>query len=395
MPWGAVSTQALRQEFLTLAAQATISLSELCRRFGAGRSWRGRSRYAGWRARGAAGAMCLGLALGGWPGPAEIGAAAPPRPERRAPAIGQGPTEVDAGFYLISISKVNELDETFDIDGHLYLRWKDEGQAWDPATGGPGPRELALEEVWWPRTAIFNARNDRVTSHVRLLAWPDGRMLYRERFGATVLSDMDLRRFPFDSQVVRIEVRSFAFDIDTVGLRPAADLIGHNAEFTMDSWRLGGSRGRVAEPRADPDGSVHSRFVYEVELHRRYEFYVWKVFLPLLLIVGMSWALFWLESGSLSTSMSVGATSMLAAIAFNFAVAGSLPRLSYMTLMDGFIFTCYTAIFLSLVLDVRVWRLHRGGQDKKAERVDRACRWLFPACFGLTCLLLFGWFLWR
>jgi len=51
MPWRAVSTEALRQEFLTLNAQGAVSFRELCRRFGISR----KTGYK-WRARAAAGA---------------------------------------------------------------------------------------------------------------------------------------------------------------------------------------------------------------------------------------------------------------------------------------------------------------------------------------------------
>jgi Neurotransmitter-gated ion-channel ligand binding domain/Neurotransmitter-gated ion-channel transmembrane region len=301
---------------------------------------------------------------------------------------------VEVGFDLISISKINELDETFDIDGFLYLRWKDEPLA-ASAPGSAGPREMRLSDVWWLGVAIFNARNDRTINHARVLVWPDGRVLYRERFGATVISDMDLRRFPLDKQILQVDVGSFGYDNNRVRLGVGPDLVGRYAGIRLDSWNIGKTLGRAIPPRLDPDGMKYSRVAFETTLRRKHGFYIWKVFLPLLLIVGMSWTLFWLEPQNVNVSLSVGATSMLAAIALNFAVASSLPRISYMTLMDAFIFACYTAIFLSLVVDVRVWWLHRRGADRAAQRTDRVCRWAFPVGFGGLCAVLFAWFLRR
>jgi len=37
MPWQEVSTVSLRQEFITLVQQKTVSVSELCRRYGVSR----------------------------------------------------------------------------------------------------------------------------------------------------------------------------------------------------------------------------------------------------------------------------------------------------------------------------------------------------------------------
>ena len=51
MPWQEVSTVSLRQEFVTLVQQGTVSISELCRRYGVSRKtgykWVGRYRHAG------------------------------------------------------------------------------------------------------------------------------------------------------------------------------------------------------------------------------------------------------------------------------------------------------------------------------------------------------------
>ncbi len=51
MPWQEVSTMSLRQEFITLVQHETVSMSELCRRYGVSRKtgykWPGRSRREG------------------------------------------------------------------------------------------------------------------------------------------------------------------------------------------------------------------------------------------------------------------------------------------------------------------------------------------------------------
>lgn len=41
------------------------------------------------------------------------------RPDR------ERPTEVAIGIYLLNISHVNEEDETLDVDGFIFLRWRD------------------------------------------------------------------------------------------------------------------------------------------------------------------------------------------------------------------------------------------------------------------------------
>jgi hypothetical protein len=82
--------------------------------------------------------------------------------------------------------------------------------------------------------------------------------------------------------------------------------------------------------------------------------------------------------------MQISITSMLAAIAFNFAVSSSLPELAYLTWLDAFIFTCYSTVFLSVVEDVVVHVTWRSGRRQLARRLDRGCRWAFPLAFVLA-----------
>ena len=120
-----------------------------------------------------------------------------------------------------------------------------------------------------------------------------------------------------------------------------------------------------------PERQEFSRVLVQISADRRYEFYVWKVILPLIVIVAMSWSVFWVHPSDLNTQMQISITSMLAAIAFNFAISSSLPNLAYLTWIDAFIFTCYSIIFLSIVEDMVVHVAWRRGRRDQARRLDR------------------------
>ena len=89
-----------------------------------------------------------------------------------------------------------------------------------------------------------------------------------------------------------------------------------------------------------------------------------------------------------NTQMQISITSMLAAIAFNFAISSSLPTLAYLTWIDAFIFTCYSIIFLSIVEDMVVHVTWRSRRRDLAHRLDRGSRWAFPLAFLLVNFVL-------
>jgi hypothetical protein len=305
----------------------------------------------------------------------------------------QHPTEVVIGVYLLNISHVNEEDETLDVDGFIFLRWRDPRLAFDPAQVGAPTRPYGPDDIWQPQVELVNARGDRTRTPLSLEGLPDGEVRYLERFAATVLSPMHQRSFPFDSAIFYIAVESFRSDARKLVFRGDPRLTGRPPDMTTNEWLLKDVTGTVLRRPFEPEGREYSRFRVGIRADRKYEFYVWKVILPLIAIVAMSWSVFWVHPSDLNTQMQVSITSMLAAIAFNFAISSSLPKLAYLTWLDAFIFTCYSMVFLSIVEDMVVHVTWRSGRRDLARRLDRRCRWIFPLAFILVNLTLAGMFL--
>jgi hypothetical protein len=66
---------------------------------------------------------------------------------------------------------------------------------------------------------------------------------------------------------------------------------------------------RVAAEAAD--GGPVSDLHFRLALTRKFAFYVWKVILPLLLMVFLSWAVFWVEPADLATQVQIAVTTVL------------------------------------------------------------------------------------
>src|SRR5207248_10396888 len=97
-------------------------------------------------------------------------------------------------------------------------------------------------------------------------------------------------------------------------------------------------------------GLKYSGYVFDFTASRNVEHYILKVILPLILIVMMSWAVFWIDPATSSSQISIAVTSMLTLIAYRFAVDSQLPRLPYMTRLDAFFLTCTLLVVFSLIV---------------------------------------------
>jgi hypothetical protein len=104
----------------------------------------------------------------------------------------------------------------------------------------------------------------------------------------------------------------------------------------------------------------------------------------------MSWAVFWIDPLNASSQISIAMTSMLTLIAYRFAVDSQLPLLPYMTRLDAFILTSTFLVFFSLIEVVATIILDNTQKKKRAVRIDRYCRVIFPMIFAIASIAIFA-----
>lgn len=137
----------------------------------------------------------------------------PPNPD--------GPVLVDLGLYIIEITAINIADNTFRMEGFLDLIWCDPRLAYAVTPTGR-QEEIFLEEaalnkiqeIWWPDIEFVNEAGASEIENTELIILPDGTINYQHRFNAELENNYDLRQFPFDRQLLEIEIESFAWDTD-------------------------------------------------------------------------------------------------------------------------------------------------------------------------------------
>lgn len=309
------------------------------------------------------------------------------KPSLKTPPNPQKPTEVSLGFSLVNLGRINQADETFDVSGFLYATWQDPRLTFDPKIVGDEVVRYTPEQIWEPALTIFNSQSAAKRGSVQLTAKSDGTVSYLEQVNATVSSDLDLKKFPFDSQSAKIIWEPLSSDSKGIVLQENQTATGYSKEsyVSLSEWQILGIKTSVTARKTEKEDKTYPRYTFEIQLQRNSQYYIFKVFLPLLLITLISWTTFWIDPNSaFSSQLTLGLTSMLTAITFNFTVDNSLPRVSYLTLMDGYIIICYIFFFSSIIATVTAHFLLK--QHEKPEIVVgmlRKFRWIFPAVFGL------------
>ena len=138
--------------------------------------------------------------------------------------------------------------------------------------------------------------------------------------------------------------------------------------------------------------AAQSVVVVTLELARHPGFVLRVVVLPMALLVVLSWSVFWMDRESLGNRMDVSFIGILTVVAYQIMIGSSLPRIPYFTLMSAFIYVSFFTMSASALVNLVVDRFDRTGKKERGDRLDRVCRWAFPAGYATLLLLSMAYF---
>lgn len=294
------------------------------------------------------------------------------------PGAGGPPTELRTRVLLIDVAEVSSSSQTFSASVFLEVHWQDDRLR----HAGPGEVLYDLDEVWAPRFQILNQRSISRTLPDEVAVTPDGDVSYRQRYWGSFSQSLDLREFPYDRQAFRLLVIPVLPNIapgDVVMVQDPALASAMAPEVTVPDWEVGSwGAGPIS---FNPGGArkVDTTFEFHFETTRHGSYYLFKVILPLLLIVAMSWIVFWVDPTDMGPQLSIGVTSMLTLIAYRFAVGNEIPKVGYLTRMDLFFLGSTLAVFATLIEAVTTGVMAKRGLADRARRIDRVARVVFPS----------------
>lgn len=284
--------------------------------------------------------------------------------------------EVDIQVFLIDVNSVDDVSESFVANVYLQLRWHDPELAHD----GADSISKKLDEIWYPRVQILNRQQVTNTFPETAEIRPDGEIIYRQRLYGTFSNPLELVDFPFDTQRLQLTFVDVGFGDREIhfGVSPDSELY---SDLEIPDWEIVGWDFSAAALPLGADSSLLAGAVFSLDVKRHASFYILKVIFPLMLIVAMSWLIFWIDPSMAAVQISVSVTAMLTLIAYRFAIGGMVPRLSFLTSLDYFVLASSILVFLSLLEAIYTANLSQTNQLKRARATDGRARWMFPLIY--------------
>ena len=298
------------------------------------------------------------------------------------PMVDNKPVNVKVGLFLTNLIDVDEVKEMFHISGYLFMTWKDPRLVFSPA-GGATDRSYNPDSIWVPRVFMVNAAVQRDKININIEGNPDGTIHYLELFQAELTTSFYLEPFPFDTESLEMFVEPFLDERNTMTLEYDKQVGGVGTEpfVELAQWKILGIRGTGYRHAIGSTGKEISELEIDLVVQRRYWYYIWKVFLPLLAIVAIAYSAFWIKTSDYYTQISITLTAILTEIAFLFAISSSLPKVPYLTFIDAFFLVSFAFSSACIVELVVVHQCLEGSREEYAERVRTISRILYPVIY--------------
>ena len=308
------------------------------------------------------------------------------------------PIPVQTGLKLQQIVAIDQSNEIMTAVGTIKLAWQDPRLAFSPDECNCEVKEYTennfnefLNKTGgdWPDFTFFNQQGNRWSLNRIVEVLPDGSVTYLERFSTNFQLNFDFAPFPFDTENFYIHA-DMLYPEDRYVMVPMEDFSEIDPEHGEDEFILTDfdtSVSSVLSSRAYPT----SRFTFHFSAPRYLMYYVFRLFVPILLIISVSYVTFFLKDYTKRIEVATG--NLLLFIAFSWSLAEEYPRMGYLTFMDVIMAITFVINTLVVIYNVYLKWLEMHDQSKKADRIDQVADWIYPISymllFGLTFLYFF------
>ena len=215
----------------------------------------------------------------------------------------------------------------------------------------------------------------------------------------------DFKQFPYDKQILNIAIENTTTNFDNMVYVPDNQNLFINKLSDKNIDILNG--GQFSISKLDFQSSVYtyqtnfgdpaikgfdkySRLNFSISIsHDSFEV-LQKIALPLLVVLILAYLVFFIPDYEIGTASALTVTALLAAIAFQWTINDSLPKVSYITLIDKIFYLVYFFIFYAMTQTVITFNMSKGSEklQKLSDRIEWHSRYLFPICFIIGFLLL-------
>ncbi len=305
------------------------------------------------------------------------------------PDLPDEPLTVGVGIHIDQITGVDQKSENFGVVGTIRMEWTDPALAFEPGDDQLALKVLAPEDfvelaaaqnLIIPRIVVQNQQSKRWIHQAVVAIRSDGFVNYFEKSSVTLQAPyFNFLKYPFDTQTFYYEISS-VYPVDYVRFVSLEQHSGLGDMLGEEEWRLSDAR-MLKTQISGLSGMQSDQLALEFKGSRHVTYYVIRVFLPMLVLITVSWTLFFLDE--YGKRIEIAGANLLTFVAFNWAISTDLPRLGYVTFLDFVLQWMFVVTGGVIVTNVWLRRLKATGRADLAHTLDTyIIKWIYPLSYA-------------
>jgi len=273
---------------------------------------------------------------------------------------------VYAGIDFIRINSVDVVGQNFDLEFFMWFRWV--GDNIDTS------KIDFLNGIYGIEDKVEVLR-ENLSGHVKYRCY---------RIKGTYLYPYKLHLFPFDTQSLPMTLSHKTKDANQLMLVLDKKALSHApiTEIYPEEWKyiervdFAGTFDETSsfgDPSYAGTATTTQFSVYETHIViERITFpYLFKLFMPLFMMIVISLLVFFVPQDSFDARMALVMTALLSVLVFHLSQGDALPAVGYMVKADQYFITTYALLFILILLSIGVNMLAKFEHEELAKTIFR------------------------
>ncbi len=249
---------------------------------------------------------------------------------------------VNVGMYVNTVYQLEVASSTYYLDAYLWFKWK--GDIDPTAT-----MEITnLVEEWG---AMVTALNEEP------ILMPDGSKYKLLKLEGRFMQPFVLADYPLDKQKLSVYLEDNTYGSDQLVYVMDTEGSGYGHMLAIPGWQINNwssqqlihDYGSFFGAENAGSASTYSTLRFDLEISRPVNFFIWKLMLPLLILLLASWMVLFLNPKQIDVRTALPATGLLTAVFLQQSYSDGLPEVGYLVLIDKIYAVAYALVLLTLL----------------------------------------------
>jgi len=294
-------------------------------------------------------------------------------------------TLVKVGFFLIDVKEIDDVEQTYRADIFFNLTWNDPRLSKEALGKSLEYCVFNEKDIWNPTIIEVNRNQGEQLLDKVARVDAQGNVNMKQRYVGEFTSDLDFSDFPFDTQQLHFVMSAYGPDASDIVFEVDNDYTGSRDNFSLEGWSVelldGVSTSEKVMTRGSETPRIFARIDFILSAERNKPYYIWKVITPLCLIVLMAWAVFWIDPKHLGPQIGLSTATVFTLIAYRFSIGFTLPKVSYFTRFDAFVFFSTLLVFIALGTAIATSKISADGKNNLAKKIEKYMRVIYLVVF--------------